>query len=474
MENKKQIFGIIIGTRGFFNAALAEGERAKIIALMERLGYGYVLLDSVATPSGSGTIESSDDAAQCARLFKAHRGEISGVIVMLPNFGDEIAVVSALREAALNVPVLVQATDDDIDKGDYSRRRDAFCGKISVCNNLVQYGIPFSLTVHHTTAVDSPRFADDVREFAAVCRIVNGVRTVRLGAIGARPASFQTMRYSEKLLEACGATVVTVDLSEIMARAKKQDSKSADMQAKIEQIRGYGHIASTIPAERIGLQAALCLAVETWMAQNRIKAAGVQCWQSIQFNYGCAACLAMSMLSEAGIPCACEVDVPGALSMYALMLAGERAPALMDWNNNYGDDPDKCVAQHCSNFAKSFVNAPIEISHLDVMGRNIGNDICFGAVMGKVAAGPMTYCRISTDDRAGLIKAYCGNGEFTDDVFDMKGGVSVCRINEMQKLFQHICLNGFEHHVAMVRGHHARVINEAFTKYLSWPVYLHE
>jgi len=180
------------------------------------------------------------------------------------------------------------------------------------------------------------------------------------------------------------------------------------------------------------------------------------------------------MQSESGVPSACEVDVPGALSMYALMLAAESAPAILDWNNNYGDDPNKCVAQHCSNFAKSFINAPIEISHLDVMGHNIGDEICFGAILGNVAAGPMTYCRISTDDRAGVVKAYCGNGEFADDVFDMKGGVSVCRIEGMQKLFRHICINGFEHHVAMVRGHYARAINEAFARYLSWPVYLHE
>lgn len=473
MYNKKQIFGIIIGTRGFFNAALAEGERKKIIALMERMGYGYVLLDSTATPSGSGAIESGDDAAQCARLFREYREEISGIIVMLPNFGDEIAVTGALREAALNVPIMIQASTDDIDKGDYLHRRDAFCGKISVCNNLRQYGIPFSLTAHHVTAIDSPQFEADVREFAVVCRVANGLRCVRLGAIGARPDSFRTMRYSEKLLQASGATVITVDLSEIIAGAKKQDPKCVEMQTKIKQIREYGRIAHSIPQERITLQAALVLTLENWIARNRINAAGIQCWQSIQFNYGCAACLSMSMLSNVGIPCACEVDVPGALSMYALMLAADSAPAIMDWNNNYGDDPDKCVAQHCSNFAKSFVNAPIEISHLDVMGHNIGDDICFGSIYGKVAAGPMTYCRISTDDCSGIIKAYCGNGEFTDDIFEMKGGVSVCRIHEMQKLFQYICLNGFEHHVAIVRTHCARPLNEAFTRYLSWQVYQH-
>ena len=116
--------------------------------------------------------------------------------------------------------MLVQACDDDLDKLDVANRRDAFCGKLSVCNNLYQYGIPFTNTSLHTYPIDSQHFAKDLGFFARVCRVVKGLRSARIGAIGARPAAFQTVRFSEKILQAAGITVIPVDLSEIIFGAQ--------------------------------------------------------------------------------------------------------------------------------------------------------------------------------------------------------------------------------------------------------------
>jgi L-fucose isomerase-like protein len=146
----------------------------------------------------------------------------------------------------------------------------------------------------------------------------------------------------------------------------------------------------------------------------------------------------------------------------------------VDWNNNYGDDRDKCVAQHCSNYPRGFIAKPVEISTLSVLGQSLGEDICFGGIRGNAAAGPMTYCRVSTDDRRGVVRAYLGEGEITDDPFEMAGGIAVCRIPRLQHLMKHICKHGFEHHGALARTHCAAAIREAFETYLGWELYFHE
>lgn len=471
ITEKKITFGLIVGTRGFFNSALAVEGRKSLIAQVEKLGFKYVILPIDATPTGA--VETLEDARKCANLFNEKRSEIDGVIVSLPNFGDELGIVNALQYAKLNVPVMVQACDDDNDKISISQRRDAFCGKLSVCNNLYQYNIPFTDTTIHTCKIESEIFEKDITRFAKICRVVKGLTNARVGAIGARPAAFQTMRASEKILQATGITVVPVDMSEILGAANKIKNNDTALKVKLDEIHNYGPIADWVPDESVIKQAKFGIASEAWINENDIDAAAFQCWTSIQENYGCATCLTMSMLSESLLPSACEVDIAGTVSMYALSLASGTPAAILDWNNNYGEERNKCSGVHCSNFPKSFVNAPIEIESLDVLGASLGKENCFGAVKGKVAAGPFTYFRISTDDTKGKIKAYLGEGDFTNDPYDMDGGIAICEVDNLQGLMKYLCKNGFEHHVAMGREHVADIIEEAITDYLDWDLYRH-
>ena len=468
---KKTCFGVIIATRGFFNPVLAGTARKELLALLDELSIEYVIGSEEATPHGA--VENLEHAKLYAGLFRENAEKIDGVIVILPNFGDELGVVQALDMAKLNVPVMVQACNDELDKVGVFSRRDSFCGKFSVCNNLYQYNIPFTDTTSHTCDIKSRDFRDDLDRFGRICRTVKGLSHARIGAIGARPAAFQTVRYSEKLLQSTGITVVPVDLSEIFAAARAFDDNAAQVQTKLEAIRGYGTIPARFPDEQVLRQAKFSVAVDDWMAANECVASAVQCWTSMQDNYGCASCLTMSMMGERGMPSACEVDVSGAVSMYALLLASGTPPGFLDWNNNYGDEINKCVNTHCSNFPKSFFGVTPEIADLDILGETLGRENCFGAVKGKVAPGPMTYFRISTDDRRGMITSYLGQGEFTDDPFDMDGGIAVCKVSNLRVLLAFICQNGFEHHVAMTRGHVADVLDEAIRKYLGWELYHH-
>ena len=442
MRNGKTCFGVIIGTRAYFNSELAKDVRKQLLKTLEDGGYEYVILPEDATPTGSSSIETREDGLKVSKQFRAHRDEIDGIIVSLPNFGFEIGIINAISDADLNVPVMVQACDDENDKVDLDSRRDAFCGKISVCNNLYQYGIPFTDTTLHTYSIYDPLLKKDIDRFAAICRVVNGLRHCRLGQIGTRPLGFNTCRASEKLLH-----------NRTCNYAKVPDNYK----------------------EKLGLQAKFSVAVENWIEANDVQAVAIQCWDSLEQNYGCAPCVTMSMLSDKLIPAACETDLAGAVSMYALTLASGKASALLDWNNNFAEDRNKCVCTHCGNYAKSFVgNDDLKLGPLGVLGRTLGKINTFGAVYAKVSEGPFTFFRISTDDPKGCIKAYLGKGQLTNDPYGMDGCIAVTQVDNLQKLMKYICKNGFEHHVAMVRTDVVDILNEAIETYLGWNLYVHE
>jgi L-fucose isomerase-like protein len=471
MKTSKQTFGVIIATRNIFNFQLAVEARKKVLDKLDNMGFGYVILPESETPTGN--IEGYTDAVKCGAYFKQHADIIDGILVVLPNFGDELGVVNSIKLSGLQVPVLVQACDDENNKVDVKSRRDAFCGKLSVCNNLYQYDIKFTDTISHTYSLDSEEFTADLVKFAAICRVVKGFNGLRVGAIGTRPIGFQTMRMSEKLLQKYGITVVPVDMSEIIAAANKIDEDSPEVVQKVKDIQEYG-TCNVLNKGKIAKQACFGLAVENWIKDNNIDITALQCWESIEKNYGCAACVTMSMMGEKLMPSACEVDVAGVISMYALALAAHTPSALLDWNNNFAEDRNKVVCTHCSNYPKSFFQNEIEIGSLDVLGTVLGSEDTFGAVKGKVAAGNMTYFRISTDDTKGQIKSYLGEGNMTDDPYGMDGGIAVCEIPNLQNLMKYMCKNGYEHHVAMVRGHVSEVLEEAIGNYLGWELYIHK
>ncbi len=471
MNKQKQTFGVIISTRNIFNFRLAVEARKKFLQKLDDLGFDYVILPAEETPTGN--IEGYADAVKCAALFRQHKDRIEGILVVLPNFGDEQGVVNSVHLSGLKVPVLVQACDDENDKVDVNSRRDAFCGKLSVCNNLLQYGIRFTDTYYHTYSLDSEHLTADLRQFAAVCRVVKGLKNLRVGAIGTRPAGFQTMRASEKLLQKYGITVIPVDLSEILAAAGKISDHDPAVRSRVQEIRDYGS-CGIVSGEKIARQARFGLAVENWIRDNDIQASAIQCWENIEKNFGCAACVTMSMMGEKLMPSACEVDIAGAISMVALALAAGSPSALLDWNNNFAEDRNKVVCTHCSNYPRSFFANDISIGSLDVLGTVLGSEDTFGAIKGVVSPGPMTYFRISTDDTRGTIRSYLGEGAITADPYGMDGGIAVCEINHLQKLMKHLCKFGYEHHVAMVRGKVAGILEEAIGNYLGWEVYHHD
>ncbi|HKV28802.1 MAG TPA: hypothetical protein VJN90_11080, partial [Candidatus Acidoferrales bacterium] len=389
----------------------------------------------------------------------------------LPNFGDERAIADTLRLSSLGVPVLVQATPDAPSKMSISFRRDSFCGKMSACNNLMQYGIPYSLTSSHTVTPDSAEFKKDLDWFAGVCRIVKGLKNLRIGSIGARPAAFNTVRYSEKILESHGISVETLDLSEVIGRIQRMKDTDEAAQAKLQSIEKYVS-TNDVPKAALLKMAKLGTVIDQWMKQTDVTISAIQCWTSIEENLGVVPCTVMSMMSDDLMSSACEVDICGVLSMHALRLASETPSALLDWNNNYGDNPDKAVCFHCSNLPKQFLKN-VKMDYQAIIAGTVGKENTFGTCVGLVKPGRMTFARFSTDDRAGHVRGYVGGGVFTDDPLETFGGAGVVEIPRMQKLLRYICENGFEHHVAANFSSVAGSIHEATTRYLGWQTYWH-
>ena len=466
---RKMTFGIVVGNRGFFPDHLAKTGREEIIQVLEAAGATPIVLGP--EESKYGAVETYAESQRCAELFKKHAEEIDGIIVTLPNFGEERGIVDAIRLSGLKVPVLVQATPDRSDNMTIAVRRDSFCGKMSCCNNMMQYGIKYSLTTLHTEAVQSPEFKADLEWFSAVCRIVKGLKNLKIGAIGARPAAFNTVRYSERILETSGISIDTIDLSEIFGRINRMADNDGAAQAKLAAIKGYVTTAG-IPDAALMKMAKLGAVIDGWMKQTNSTISAVQCWTSMEEYFGVVPCTVMSMMSNNLIPSACEVDVPGVLSMYMLALASGTPSALLDWNNNYGSDPNKCVCFHCSNLPKHFFK-DVKMDFQEIIAGTVGKENAFGTCVGKVKAGAMSYARYSTDDRRGVIRGYTGPGRFTDDPLETFGGAGVAEIPQLQRLLKFICKEGFEHHVAANFSEVSKAIHEAAVGYLGWESHYH-
>src|SRR5258708_15670532 len=438
MASKKMTMGLIVGNRGFCPEHRAKTGREEMLQAVQAAGMDVVATTPEETKHGA--VETRQESHRCAELFKKNRERIDGIIVTLPNFGEERAIADTLRWADLRVPVLVQATPDDPKKMTIASRRDSFCGKMSACNNLRQYGIPYSLTTLHTESLDSPEFSKDLQWFAAVCRIVNGFRNLRIGAIGARPTAFNTVRYSEKILESQGISIETLDLSEVLGRIERMKDSDDRAQAKLASIHKYVD-ASGVPGVALMKMAKLGAVVDHWMAETEVAVSAVQCWTSIEENLGVVPCTVMSMMSDGLLSSACEVDICGVLGMHALRLASETPSALLDWNNNYGTDPNKAVCFHCSNLPKHFFRS-VKMDFQEIIAGTVGKENTFGTCVGLISPEKESFARFSPDDTSGRMQGYLGEGKFTDDPRNTFGAAGVGEIPAWQTLFRYSWQDG--------------------------------
>jgi L-fucose isomerase-like protein len=460
-----QTLALCFGNRGFFPEKLVAEARREVQAAVGGLGMESLVLDETATRFGA--VETADEGRRFAAFLAAHRGEFDGVVLSLPNFGDENGAVAALQDCG--VPILVQAYPDEIGRMGFEDRRDAFCGKLSVMDVFGQSRIPFTAWPPHVVHPASPGFAEQLSWFAAVCRVVKGLRRTAIGAIGARTTAFKTVRFDEVALQTHGVTVESLDLSEVFARVRAADPGSPALGEKRERLAAYTSWTG-VPPEKVETLARLGVVLDEVIAEYRLDGLALRCWIEIEKELGVSPCVLLGELNDRGTVAACELDVLNAVAMRALSLASTRPATCLDWNNNYGDAPDKCILFHCGPVPQGLMTARGQVVDHPMFAKGFGPGCGFGCDVGRIAPAPISFASAKTD--GGRLVFYLGEGAFTSDPIEPAffGCAGVAAIDRLQDRLLAIGKQGFRHHVSVTAGHVATPLREAFREYLGYEV----
>jgi len=457
--------GLIPANRGFFSDELAVKMRAEAVAAMEKVGLEVIVPDGSLTKLGC--VETYDEAQKTGRLFRGE--EVQGVIAAAVNFGDEQAVAFTIKESGLNVPVLIFGCQEEEVLKPTTPRRDSFCGLLSIGEALRQTGVKYTVARVPICYPSDKSFEDELRRFAGVCRVVNGIRNARYGQVGCRPDAFWTCRADEKALQRLGVTTLAFDLSEAISAVSKMDGDLPEVRQIENAIRAQCDVGDA-PASSINKIARFEVFLRRLVAERKLDALAIQCWTNLQSILGICSCSTMGRLGDEGIPCACEADVLGALSMHALMLASGGASALADWNNLHNDDPELVNIWHCGVFPPSFAEARPKFGVQEIIAETVGRDNTWGLLEFEVADGPITLLRATHDPEGGW-KAVVVPAAIEPTNAKTFGAYGWARIKGLQKLYRDVLVRHFPHHVAMTRGQVQDIVWEAFGNYLGFQVY---
>jgi L-fucose isomerase-like protein len=465
MQDSKTTFALFFGNRGFFPASLISQARDEMARVLQEFGHDTLVLDADATRYGA--VESPQEGQVYANFLAAHKGEFGGVILCLPNFGDETGAVAALKDAG--VPILVHAYPDDLSHMAPEVRRDAFCGKLSIMDVFNQYGVPFTALKPHVVAPTSERFRQNVDQFDRLCRVVNGMRNMVVGAIGARTTAFKTVRIDELALQRNGITMETLDLSSVFARMGDLDASAASYRAKAEALRAYTNWQG-VPEDAFDNIVRLGIILDEIIEEYELDALALRCWLELQEQLGISGCVLLGALNNRGFPAACEVDVGNAVAMRALYLATGAPATCLDWNNNYADEDDKCILFHCGPVPKQLMTGQGKIVEHAILANAVGEGCSYGCHVGRIAPTPFTFSSLATDQ--GRLRFYLGQGSFTDDPIpsDFFGCAGVAHIPRLQDVLLHVGYNGFRHHVSVAPGLVQASVHEALERYLGFDV----
>lgn len=459
---EKMTFALAFCNRGFMPGELIYGAREDMIRAVTDAGYAYLAMDADLTRCGG--IETRDEGLLYAKWLKSHEGEYDGVIFSMPIFADENGAVTALRDAG--VPILLQAYPDEIGKMDFAHRRDAYCGKFSVTDVFTQYGVPFTVLKPHVVHPLSPKFQENLRDFAAVCRVVNGMKRFTVGCIGARTTAFKTTRFDEIGLQKNGITVESFDLSELIFRVQHKKDGEPAVQEKLKKLENYADF-SRVPADRKLTHAKIGTVIDEYLTEYHLDALAIRCWNEMEQILRVCPCVLLSELNDRGIAASCEIDLTSAVSMRAMQLASGMPAAVLDWNNNYGDDENKVILFHCGSTAQSLMTAKGTVtSHKMFDKGDPGSG--WGTNEGRIRPMKTTISNCLTVD--GKIKFYASEGEFTDDPIEdgYFGCAGVCRIPGLQDKLIRLARGGFKHHTCVGAGSMKDILKEAVTTYLGY------
>jgi L-fucose isomerase-like protein len=464
---KKTTFALFFGNRGFFPASLIADAREEMRKELTALGHDVLMMDTQSTRYGA--VETPLEGQVYANFLHENRGKFDGVIVCLPNFGDETGAVAALQDAG--VPIWVQAYPDDHDRMGPALRRDSFCGKISIMDVFRQYGVKYTALKPHTVRPGSQRFRENIDEFDRICQVVKGVKGLVVGAIGARTTPFKTVRIDEVALQRHGVTVETFDLSDIFQRMKSVRPEEDAFTQKAAMLRGYS-TWDQVPDQAFEKIVRLSVTLDGLIEEANLDALAFRCWTEIQTQMGISPCIALGALNDLGLAAACEVDLGNAVMMKAFNLASYEPVGLLDWNNNYGDEENKCILFHCGPLPASLMDGKGQVTDHAILMNSIGEGKAYGCNVGRIKPMDFTFGSLMTDQ--GAVKVYLGEGKITPDPIpdNFFGVAGVAEINRLQDVLLHIGVNGHRHHVSITPGQFVKPLAHALGYYLNFDVAL--
>lgn len=457
-------FALFFGNRGFMPGELITGARKDMIKAVTDAGHEYIAMDENLTRYGA--IETRNEGRMYHDWLKSHEGEYDGVILCMPIFIDENGAVAALQDAG--VPILMQAYPDEIGKMDFAHRRDAFCGKFSVTDVFYQYKIPFTVMKPHVVHPLSKAFAKNLQDFAAICRVVKGMRRFNLGCIGARTTAFKTVRFDEVTLQRYGINVESFDLSELVDFVNKKKDDDKEVLAKIKRLENYTDFTK-VPASNKLTLAKISVVIDDYIRDYHLDAITLRCWNEMETILRVCPCVLISELNDRGIVCSCEIDLTSAITMRAMALASEKPTACLDWNNNYGDDENKVILFHCGPVAQSLMAGKGTVTEHKMFAKGDPGS-GWGTNEGRIKAMDVTISNGFTED--GKLKVYASEAKFTDDKIEKEffGCGGVAEIPDLQNKLIKLARGGFKHHTTIGVGHMKDILVEALDTYLGYDI----
>lgn len=456
-------FAILVANRGFFPSSVIESAYADMRAVAEKVG--VVLLEIEKDKVKYGAVETTAEGMIYHDFLEAHRGEYDGVIICLPNFGDENGIKAALCD--VNVPVLLQAYPDEIGKMDFANRRDAFCGKLGLCAVFKQMGLRFTSGKPFAMHPLSASFEKELREFVSICRVVKTLRHMRLGVFGARTTAFKSVRFDESAMEKFGCDVETIDLTQIFSKFKTIDENSAAAMFFAKKLTETGDLSDTPDYAKKNL-AILGATFKALIDEMKLDAIAIRCWSELQYEYKIAPCAPMGILNQMGIPAVCETDATNAIAMMALTLASGKPTGCLDINNNYGEEENKCILFHCGPLPIDLMVKPGHVEEHMMFVKTQGKNCSWGVNVGHIKPGPITISGMHTEN--GQVRFFVEKAEITNDPVEEAffGTSGVMQMGNLQDKLYTMANEGFRHHAIITTGDHVRAVKEALSKYLGY------
>ena len=454
---------VLIANRGFFPSSVIDSARDEMKEAISRVGAEALFMDADLTRHGA--VETRAEGECYSEFLKKHAGEYDGIIICLPNFGDENGIKEAIKD--VNVPILLQAYPDELDKLDFANRRDAFCGKLGLCAVLKQMKTKFINTESFTVHPSSDEFQKELIRFVSVCRVVKRMRHMRIGVLGARTTAFKSVRFDESALESRGCDVETLDMTQVFEKMNSISDDDARISAWERDILEISNVEDA-PRYAMINQCKLGIALEEIKNEMRLDVMAIRCWSELQYEYKITPCTVMGILNKRQIPVVCETDVTNAPAMLALALASMTGVGCLDVNNNYGDDPNKCILFHCGPLPIDLLCEKGHMEEHKMFTKTQGENCSWGVNVGKIKPCTVTVCGMRTED--GEVRYFVERAEVLDTELDRAffGTYGVIEIPELQSKLKHMSEEGFRHHAIITEGDWCQPLREALSKYLGY------